>query len=156
MTNKRLKKGLLITGILFLMNSMMIAQESKPVLLLWDSSNFKDQLAEEIIAIAEDSGVELELEDSASSIQKLSLMDYSGIIVLNRGTIGKMNRKVTKVLEERDTLPPMVIVTTFAHPSGKKNQLEPYPMVDGITSASLKEDDEIQALAEEVFAFLNL
>lgn len=126
----------------------------KPILLVWNHSAFKDQLADEILLLAEEYGFVASIGDSVKNIKKIRLMDYSGIIVLNTGMAGKMNRTVWKTVDTTDLLPPMFILTTFGDPSNSRDGAVQNPAVDCLTSPSLKNSDEIHLLARDIISSL--
>lgn len=124
------------------------------VLLLWDSSKFKDLLVDEIVVAAEEAGLVLTAEDSIGELKKVNLEDYSGLIIINTGMAGRMKRPVRDTLENPGNLPPTVVVTTFGNPSTFRDEYPNHPAVDSITSASLTDSDEIRSLAREIVAAL--
>lgn len=129
------------------------AEEQIQLLLLVDSSNFKDNLAAEITELVEAELFELTIKESVKKIKELPLNEYGAVIVINRGTAGRMNRTLIKVLEEGNN-PPMVIVTSYGNSKNSKDNYGEYSNVDGISTASLKNTSDISEMAREVVVLL--
>lgn len=159
--NKLIGKSILFTLALILVPIVLPvvslgAQNIEPgtVLLLWDSSKFKDHLVEEIAIAAGEAEWALTAEDSIGELKKVNLENYSGLIIINTGMAGRMKRVVRDILENPGNLPPTVIVTTFGNPSTSRDEYSNHPAVDAISSASLKDSDGIRSLAGEIVATL--
>lgn len=155
--NKIIGKSILFTLALILLPMVSVnAQNTErgSVLLLWDSSNFKDLLVDEIEIAAEEAGWDLTVEDSVGELKKVHLDNYSGLIIINTGMAGRMKRPVRDILENPGDLPRTVVVTTFGNPSKSRDENPDNPAVDTITSASLKNTDEIRSLAGEIVSLL--
>jgi hypothetical protein len=146
------KLGIIISGLLILgLFAPIIVFAAEPaVLLVWDSSTFKDELANEVQQAAEDEGLVIELEDSIKFLKNIDPTDYTGIIIINTGMAGRMKGKVRTFLESSTVLPPTVVVTTFGDPSKSKDSENPRPTVDALTTASLSDAEEIRELARKV------
>lgn len=159
--NKVTRKSILFTLVLIVVLILLpmvsvSAQNTErgSVLLLWDSSNFKDILVDEIEIAAEEAGWDLTVEDSVGELKKVNLDNYSGLIIINTGMAGRMKRVVRDTLENPNDLPRTVVVTTFGNPSKSRDENPNNPVVDAITSASLKNTDEIRSLAADIVALL--
>ena len=72
--------GLLILG-LFAPITIFAADPS--ILLVWDSSTFKDELAIEVQLAAEDEGLVIDVEDSIKFLKNIDPTAYTGIIIIN-------------------------------------------------------------------------
>ena len=139
--------GLMILG-LFAPITVFAADPS--VLLVWDSSTFKDELANEVQQAAEDEGLVIDVEDSIKFLKNIDPTEYTGIIIINTGMAGRMKGKVRTFLESSPELPPTVVVTTFGDPAKSKDSENPRPAVDALTTASLSDAEEIRELARKV------
>lgn len=155
--NISIRSRLLMTMALILVISPLAFTETptdKTILLVWNHSAFKDQLADEILLLAEEYGFVVSIGDSMKNIKKVRLTDYSGIIVLNTGMAGKMNRTVWKTVDTTDILPPMFILTTFGNSSNSRDGVVLNSAVDCLTSPSLKNSDDIRLLARDIVSSL--
>lgn len=128
--------------------------EGRSVLLLWDSSTFKDLLVQEIEIAAEEAGLVLTAEDSIGELKKVNPDNHSGLIIINTGMAGRMKKVVRGILENPGDLPRTVVVTTFGNPSTSRDDYPNLQAVDTITSASLKNPDEIRLLAGEIVSLM--
>ena len=139
--------GLLVLGMLA---PIFVFATDQPMLLVWDSSKFKDQLVLEIQEIAEEAGMVLEVEGSTKLLKNVDPTEYSGIIIINTGMVGQMKGKVRDFLEDSAELPPTIVVTTFGAKTTSDVFDNPHPSVDALTTASLSDADEITELAQLV------
>jgi len=144
-------KSLCIT--LFLFGSIFLLQAAEDVNLLIavDSSEFKTELSQQILDLADAESYNVTVWESVKTIQGRDLGEFDAVIAINRATVGRMNRKLIKVLEE-GRYPSMVIVTSYGDPETSKDDYSAYNAVDGITTASLKNSSEIKDLAQEIFS----
>ena len=149
-----MKRRALCIAVLIILSIFSINGEEKIQLLLAvDSSDFKNQLADEVSKLAEADSFIVTQKESVKKIKNWFLDEYDALIVINRGTAGHMNRPLIKVLEESN-YPPMVIVTSYASPKTSKDNYGEYSDVDGITTASLKNTSDISELARQVIVLL--
>lgn len=150
------KISLIISGLLVfgLLAPVCIFATDLPVLLVWDSSDFKDQLVLEIEEAGREAGLVLEAEGSTNLLKDIDPTEYSGIIIVNTGMAGRMKGKVRNLMDDSAVLPPTVIVTTFGGKSTSDTFDNPHPSVDALTTASLSDADEIQELARLVIRSL--
>jgi hypothetical protein len=139
--------GLLILGLLA---PIVVFAEDPSVLLVWDSSNFKDELADEIQQAAENEGLVIDVEDSIKFLKNVDPTEYTGIVIINTGMAGRMRGKVRTFLDSSPELPATVVVTTFGSPSTSKDSENLHPSVDALTTASLSAADEIRNLARKI------
>jgi hypothetical protein len=139
--------GLLILGLLA---PIVVFAEDPSVLLVWDSSNFKDELAHEIQQAAAEAGLMIDVEGSTKFLKNIDPTEYTGIIIINTGMAGRMKGKVRTFLESSTELPPTVVVTTFGDPYKSKDSENSRPTVDALTTASLSDAEEIRELARKV------
>lgn len=142
-------KSLCLTVIFFGSLFSLQAAEKADILIAVDSSEFKSELSKEINDLAEAESYTITLRESVKKIRDWELDEFDAVITINRGTAGRMNRKLIKVLEGGN-YPPMVIITSYADPGSSKDNYAAYNSVDGITTASLTDSNEIKELAEEI------
>jgi hypothetical protein len=143
--------GLLILGLLA---PITVFAADPSVLLVWDSSTFKDELSIEVQQAAEDEGLVIDVEDSIKFLKNVDPTDYTGIVIINTGMAGRMRGKVRTFLDNFPELPATVVVTTFGSPSTSKDSDNLHPSVDALTTASLSAADEIRDLARKIIDIL--
>lgn len=145
------QKILCIAFLLSVSLFFLSADEKVKLLIAVDPSDFKTKLSDEVITLAKAEGFEVTIRESVKKIQGWSLEEFDALIVINTGMAGRMNRKLTKVLEGGEH-PAMAIVTSYGDPKSSKDNYNAYDGVDGLSTASLKSNTDISRLASEILA----
>ncbi len=134
----------------------VFADEPDTVLLVRDSSDFKDALADDLREILSAEGYSVAEEDSMRFLKKIDPFAYTAIIIVNTGKAGRPHSMVRDFLDKDGALPSTVVLTTYSKPSGSRYVYADRPGVDGITSASPDDRAVIRDLARGIVSRLEL
>ena len=119
------------------------------ILLLWQHSGFKDQLADELTVNAPE-GYAITAVSDFNQIKNTDFQAFDAVVILNKGMRGQMNGKAKKRISEFPESR-VLLVTTFHNPETAKDELFEFDHVDCVTTASLTHQDDVRALAARLW-----
>lgn len=116
------------------------------ILIAYENTRFKEKFIESLLEKLEAEGFYIIVVDHQDGgLEGLSAEDYDLVFITNSGAKAQVRPVVVDWLNANGGNPPNVFVHTT-----QRTVWEPLIEVDGITSASLRRNDEIGELADEV------